>query len=148
MTACFHILLNSFFINHPIIQHNRIWATDPFRGTMWVYVTYSLGSVPKLAYRGSEKGSLKLYFRVLCRDTQVGSHSKTVGQQHKDRKDPCWWDGNFIKLIGINTKRSMNLDEKEEDWLLWKTNGRGKFEWGRNCYKDDTVGQLRGQKRW
>jgi hypothetical protein len=62
MTACFHILLNSFFINHPIIQHNRIWATDPFQGTTWVYVTYSLGSVPRLAYRGSEKGSLKLYF--------------------------------------------------------------------------------------
>jgi hypothetical protein len=43
-----------------------------------------------------------------------------VGYHHRDGKDPSWYNRSFINLMGLNAKSSINLEEVEDDVLLWK----------------------------
>jgi hypothetical protein len=70
----------------------------PNRGTTWMYVTCDPAAAPRLAYRDNEYSPLNLHFWALRRDIQVGNGAETVGQDHGDRQDPCWWGRSCINL--------------------------------------------------
>jgi hypothetical protein len=90
-------------------------------GSILVYMTYGLGSTPGLTYRDSEKCPLNLHFWVLHTDRQVGSHAETVGQHHRDRKDPCQWDRSLVNVMDLTTEQYINLEEENNClWYTWK----------------------------
>lgn len=74
----------------PTVLSNQwpYYHLDPTQGTTWMYMI--LGPTPSLAYRNRIHSTFIL--RVLCTDTQIVSHTKTVIKYHRDRKDPCWRD--------------------------------------------------------
>jgi hypothetical protein len=67
--------------------------------------------------------------------TQIRSRVETTGQQHGDRKDPCWRDRNYINLTCHNTNNSIKLEKwtlmaagaliKRETRVYRQKNGKG-----------------------